>query len=218
MSKPFKGAAVIAPCLTALLVVGCGGSSENQSMRPDPARATAHVPSSGPRTGTSREFFQFTSLAEMVATSSVVIVGTVNALEPGRTAGSGMDQEVYTNAVVHVDDQLFGGPAAPDVRVEQLTSFAGDPIVLDGVEPSKLGDHGIYFLRRTDTGTYVLVSSQGRFLERGPRMVGTNAHDELVNRLVRLDMTTLAQRVREAKASVDSGQVQPQQGPPGLSR
>jgi hypothetical protein len=207
-----------AMCLAALVLGACGSSSDSNQSDARQDKHEAARPAKPTQQATAREFFEFATLGEMVATSSTVVTGTVTSLETGRAAGSGMDEEHYTNAVLHVDEQLAGAEAPLDLRIEELTSYAGDPIVLDGLEPSRIGDSGIYFLRRAEKGTYVLISSQGRFLQKGSDLSGSNAKDALVGRLQQMDKRSLVQSVKQADDKADSGQIKPVPGPPGLSR
>lgn len=210
--------AIVAVTLAAMaaglaLFAWLGGDDDGSTN----SAATGVPVSTQPTHGTSREFFRFESLSSMVATSSVVVEGTVAGLEAGRVEGSGHDEERYTNVVIRVHSGLFGDAPA-ELRLEELASFAGSPIELDGVRASQLGDRGIYFLRRKPSGVYVLVSSQGRMLEDGSRLQGASGHDELVERLSEYDVETLKARISDAKQAIAEGRVKPEPGPPGLSR
>ncbi len=62
----------------------------------------------------------------------------------------------------------------------------GTPLIVDDVEPSAVGDHGVWFLDalddadRADLPAYLVINSQGRLLERDDRVVGGDQTDPLV--------------------------------------
>lgn len=207
-------AAVAVAVLTGVLI-----NLGDESRRPA-GDGTRAAPLAGPSTrATSREFFNFEDLDTMVATSSLVVEGTVIALEPGRQVGEGHDQEGYTNAILRIEEVLAGSTSEKTLAIEELTSAAGSPIVLDGVEWSRVGDQGIYFLRRKPGDLYTLISSQGRYLESGDgRLKGANEQDALVKALSQLDRDTVKAEVRRGKRAVDSGSVDPLPYPPGLEK
>ena len=62
----------------------------------------------------------------------------------------------------------------------------GTPIIVDDVEPSAVGDHGVWFLDAldapggADVPAYLVINSQGRLLEHDGRVVGGDQTDPLV--------------------------------------
>jgi hypothetical protein len=108
-----------------------------------------------------REVFSFESLPQMVATSDLVIEGTVQEVEPGRVVGEGGAAIRFAHVTLSVDRVLFGRMEAASVALEEYGLERG--------HPSRVGDHGVYFLHpKTDSPAfYRLVNSQGRFLDGG---------------------------------------------------
>jgi hypothetical protein len=106
-----------------------------------------------------KEIVSFDSLPQMVATSDLVIDGTVRMVEPGRIVGAGDASIQFAQVTVSVDRVLFGRSDAANVVVEEYGLERG--------HPSRVGDHGVFFLhRKADAPTfYRLVNSQGKFLD-----------------------------------------------------
>jgi hypothetical protein len=74
----------------------------------------------------------------------------------------------------------------------------GTPLVVDGVDPSAVGDDGIWFLvdvEEPDGPRSVVVSAQGRYLVDGPGLRGADLDDPLVRQLSALTVQELAERV-----------------------
>ena len=108
-----------------------------------------------------KEVFSFESLSQMVATSDLVIEGTVQEVEPGRVLGEGDAAIQFAQVTLSVDRVLFARVDAASVVLEEYGLELG--------HPSRLGDHGVYFLhQKTDApALHRLVNSQGRFLDDG---------------------------------------------------
>jgi hypothetical protein len=80
-----------------------------------PVVAYHHVDPAGPLTGTTaggdgamKELFNFEGLPQMVATSDLVIEGTVQKVEPGRVVGEGHGAIQFGQVTVSVNRVLFG--------------------------------------------------------------------------------------------------------------
>lgn len=120
----------------------------------------------------------------------------------------------WSNAELVVDDVLSGRSAGSTITIEQLTTSAGEPIVLDGVEPLEVGDRGFFFLRPGEGDTYVLVSSQGRYLEQAGRLRGRARaradSDAVVSRTEQLSSDEMRAAVARAREAVAQGRLRPQ--------
>ncbi len=88
-----------------------------------------------------------------------------------------------------VADVISGDPAAGGSTViveEEGWLPDGTPLIVDDVEPSAVGDHGVWFLDALDDAdgadlpAYLVINSQGRLLERDDRVVGGDQTDPLV--------------------------------------
>jgi hypothetical protein len=125
----------------------------------------------------------YTTLADLVAASDLVVVATVTELADGRTLTDPADPDagIRTRLVtVEVSQVLAGTAPAPLVIEEEAALLDGTPIVVNGVEPSRRGDRGVYFLvagGTADAPYHALVNEQGRYLVAGTglRPAGTDA-------------------------------------------
>lgn len=157
--------------------------------------------------GSARELFHFDDLATMVATSSLVIDATVLRTGAGLTGEQGDDRETPTDAILKVESSMRGTVAGDTVTIEMLASVAGQSAVMDGLEPLHAGDRGVFFLRAAlRPGVWVLVSSQGRYLDgTGDHVVGADQDDALIQRLSKLSRVDLEREIEDAKQAVDDG-------------
>ena len=133
--------------------------------------------------------YDFASLDEMGAASDLVVEADVVAVERGRLVGEPDEGGVISRIVtLAVADVIRGDAAASTVIVEEEGWLPdGTPIIVDDVEPSVVGDHGVWFLDALDAPdgadlpAYLVINSQGRMLERGDRVVGGDQTDPLVS-------------------------------------
>lgn len=118
----------------------------------------------------------YTTLAEMMAASDLVLVGEVRGVGDGRTITDPTDPVVgiHTRLVDVEVLQLLAGDASGTVVVEEEEALLdGTPIVVNGVAPSRVGDRGVYFLVASDDPAapyHALVGEQGRYLLDGARL------------------------------------------------
>lgn len=115
----------------------------------------------------------FATLAEMVAASDLVVVAEVTGIADGRTITDPADPTagIRTRFVsVEVTRALVGDAPAVLVIEEEAELLDGTPVVVNGVEPSRRADRGIYFLVAGDDPAapyHALVNEQGRYLVEG---------------------------------------------------
>ena len=134
--------------------------------------------------------YDFSSLEEMSAASDLVVEAEVIAVERGRLVGEPDEGGVISRIVtLSVSDVITGDPSAgaSTVIVEEEGWLPdGTPLIVDDVEPSAVGDHGVWFLDALDDAggadlpAYLVINSQGRLLERDDRVVGGDQTDPLV--------------------------------------
>ena len=197
-------AAVVASALGLLL----GLSTTDRSTASAPA-SSFEVPAAelaGKAQGTSIEAYHFDHIA---ATSSVIVHGTVKSVARGRSYGTGHDEMGWSNAELQIDDVLAGNPA-PTVTIEQLTTQAGMDIAINGLAPLNTGDVGFFFLRPGENGTYVLVNSQGRYVEREGQLHGRHGGDKTVAAIERMSPGGLRGAVLRARTDVAQGRLKAQ--------
>lgn len=159
------------------------------------------------------ELFDFTSLEQMLATSDVVIAGTVLDVEPGRVVGSEADPVQLLQLTINVDEILYGDlptGSAQTILVEESAGSLEGAQETVGIYGSKAGDNGFYFLGWKDgTSYYYLVNSEGRFLIESGRVVASNQLDAWALELEQLTPDQLKERIAQAVRAVEAGDVQP---------
>ncbi len=122
------------------------------------APSTAVVPPPGPIAQ---------DLAGLVQAASLIIVGEVIDIRPGRIAGPPEDRLQFNDVHVRVEKSLKG-KAATVIIVEQVAMPAGEVFVGLG-PPYRRGERYLLFLTPGAGQRYVSVP-QGRYLHRGGRM------------------------------------------------
>lgn len=178
-------ALVVVAVVVAVLMVG-GSDSES----PPPATTTT-VPGLDP-VEVSSDAPRFTSLAELIAASDLIVRGRVTDTEPGRTFGDGTSSARITSRLVTLDvaEVLRGDVPDGDLGTllleEEGWTAEGAPLVVDGAAPSAEGDEGIWFLvdpGDATTDSLIVVNAQGRYLVDGARLSGAAGDDPLVAEL-----------------------------------
>ncbi|HEX4981902.1 MAG TPA: hypothetical protein VFV63_09395 [Ilumatobacteraceae bacterium] len=133
--------------------------------------------------------YDFASLDEMAAASDLVVEADVVAVERGRLVGEPDQGGVISRIVtLAIDDVIGGETTAPSTVIVEEEGWLpdGTPIIVDDVEPSSVGDHGVWFLDAleapdgADMPAYLVINSQGRLLDRDGRVVGGDQTDPLV--------------------------------------
>jgi hypothetical protein len=226
MNRRWRLALVLAcavPACAAVIAVATAGSSTDSSPPPSTAASPAAAPSAQGKTVS--EAYRYHDLAQMQATSDLVISGTVVAIEPGRAIGGsgGKDEfpaeEEYTvpsgairlnDVVVRVDEWL-GGTSKTE---------PGSEIVLEEETPvaalaasSQIGDSGVYFvLEKADhPGAYGLSGSPARFLQTGDSeaLLSSNAAIDWAAKAASQSLDALQAQIREIQDDVDRGEIEP---------
>jgi hypothetical protein len=140
---------------------------------PDPDAPPVAITSSAPRYG---------SLQHLVAASGLIVEAEVVATVPGRWFGepsaAGGSGRILSRLITLRVDRVLSGPSPEGGEVlveEEGWSEDGAPLVIDGLGAAELGDQGFWFLVAggdPDTGAYLVVNFQGRYLLRGGRLEG----------------------------------------------
>jgi hypothetical protein len=173
---------------------------------PSGAQAPSSFMASGPR---------FASLDQMVATSDLVVMGTVKDVRPGETDAAGTpDQVQHLNAVVSVDEVLKG--SAPD-----------GPIVVKTLEPAysgpgraewrRPGERVLLFLShsREQPGLYIPAAisydQTAYVIQPGGALRATVPDDPLSARVASLSVPELRREAEQAKSKAARGEVEPLQ-------
>lgn len=211
------GAALLA---LAGFALGCGGSESPQT---DGSRSLPNTPSGG---ASAVDPYTFDSLAQGVATSDLVVEGTVVAVEPGGylDGGNGSEErdadksepvagessETASGAIelqrvtVSVDQPFWPAGKAPEVvTVIEGGSYAPS---------STVGDRGVYLLTRYPgfDGAFGRINSQSTFLAASDGTV-TPSDPEASWATAATDdgYEAFLGRVEEAVEEVEGGKVEP---------
>lgn len=145
------------------------------------------------------------SLDELVAAADTVVRGKVLGTERGRWFGDGADSPRIQSRLVtlRVDEVLAGADVSDTVLIEEEGWLDdGAPLVVDGAQPSRRGDRGIYFLvdgGDPQLGAYVILGAEGRYLTPdGTTLTGAEGDHPLVAALVSSDVDDLLDRLRRS--------------------
>jgi hypothetical protein len=145
-----------------------------------------------------------TTLDDLIAASDAVVRGTVRATERGRWFGDGASGPRIRSRLVTLDvDEVLAGQgvtAGSTVLVEEEGwTEDGNPLVVDGAEPSRAGDEGIWFLvdpGDDTTDALIVVNAEGRYLVSPDGSVsGAASDDPLVADLSSGSIDDLAGRI-----------------------
>ena len=200
-----------------LLAAACGSESSLQAAdeKPDTVVASSWWP------------YHFTSLEEMVATSDLVVVGEVTAIERGPMPTDDPDGIGLRNVTVTISETLKGtAPGATVVIGEAGYYNDGSTDVsyeLADMPWSQLGDIGVFSLKHYDglpANHYRHVHPDGRMLThyRGKDghshmyegTVETFSHTALGATLTELAPDRAAEHVRQATVTVVTEEIEPQ--------
>ncbi len=191
------------PIPVGLCVVFAGGGLLWQRGSGD-STIPPSVPSTTLLEVSADSIYQFDGLDEMVAASDLIVTGEVVSTVRGRLVGDPAAGGVISRIVtVRVDDVLLGGDAATEqILVEEEGWLPdGTPIVVSGVAASQEGDIGLWFLDQLapdDVTTYLVINSQGRFLNVDELTIGGDQSDPLVQSLQKARFDALVQLVIES--------------------
>lgn len=127
-----------------------------------------------------------TSLAELVAASTLVVEGDVVAVTSGVQPGPNDHPKYGHNRVeIAIRSLLKGAASKGSIFLEQVATVDGKPLDLSGIRIAKVGDHAVYFLSPFSArpGTFEFYNNQSQFVQVQNRLVGSDDTDPLVQRL-----------------------------------
>ncbi len=135
----------------------------------------------------------------MVASSDLIIEGTVVEVTKGRAVGPPGEELQFAQVGIKIDRLFSGEPPADVVNLEE-----------DGLlyEPlSAVGDRGVFFLHlKVDSPSgqplFVLASSSGRFLDLDGKVVSSNGETAWVADLEKVPFLDFEEQVAEAVAGL----------------
>ena len=181
---------VVAPLLL-LLAAACG---------PDEGA------SSSPGGSASNEYW-FESLPRMVATSDVVVLGTVVDIQRGVMVGTPPEEIYLLNADLDVEETLYG--AADTLRALTVQTLQDVPPQPDWRE---IGTRVLAFMKlSTDPnfpGLYYPVNDQSVYLVKGIDLQATTADDDPLSKgVARMTLDELRGKIERAKRAIAAGEV-----------
>lgn len=193
---PHSGMLLATLVLGVVLLSACQSGRENSE-------------SQGPGPFQGREVYRFQALPEMVATSDVVVVGTVRSVE-SRAVGPQEEEIQYLDATVGVESVLKGSMSDPMVTVS-TRELSYSPPHVDWRQP---GQRVLAFLSRTRgdqaAGRYHPVNqSQSMFALSGNTLRAT-VSDPLARQIGAMTLPVVVSEVENAKAAIARGEVNPQ--------
>lgn len=196
-----------------LLAAACGGepSSQTAEEKPDTIAAAHWWP------------YHFTSLEEMVATSDLVVVGEVTAIERGPMPTDDPDGIGLRNVTVTISETLKGTAPGATVVIGEAGYFHDHSFELADMPWSRLGDIGVFSLKHHDgqpANHFTHIHPDGRMLThyRGgdgqslmyDGTVETFSHTALGATLTELAPDLAAEHVRQAAMTVVTEEIEPQ--------
>ena len=111
--------------------------------------------------------YHFTSLEEMVATSDLVVLGEVTAIERGPMPTDDPDGIGLRNVTVTISETLKGTAPGTTVVIGESGYHADGSFELADMPWSRLGDIGVFSLKHYDgqpTNHYTHIHPDGRML------------------------------------------------------
>lgn len=193
-------------CALAVSALSCASSDRSESTAKEvkePASSVSADPTGPIVVDVDEPVYKI--LAELIAASDVGVHGTVSSMNPGREIGPEGHQDQYTEFTISVDEVLFG-PSLTSVVLEVQAEMNGRPVIMEGLEPPKLGSSGVWLLDHVapefESDTYVMTNTQARYFDDGNRGFVSPPADSLTAQLYALSPEQL---VRQIKATAAPG-------------
>lgn len=208
-------------------LLGCSSEPETTSLsKPQQPTTAAPLPS---QANSTSEVYSYTGLAQMQATSDLVVRGAVTAINPGRTVGGSGGNDApaaaeeyappsgairFSEVVVRVDEWLGGTreiEPGSEIALEEETPVAA-------LAPnSQVGDSGIYFVMEKGDrpGAYVLSGSPARFLQAADSetLLSSNAEIDWAAKAANQSLEDLQAQIHRIQSRVDRGEIEPARSP-----
>lgn len=163
-----------------------------------------------------KQMFHFDSLADMTATSTVVVKARVEDVKVGRVVGAGSGDPMTLRAVslavldVLAQQSPVGRPST--ITLEEVGwDSSGKGLVQEGLTWSTVGDVGFFFLRRNESGAFDLVSTQGRILIYGDKLTPSEIDAPLGQQIASRAPNEVAAAIHQAARDVKAGRISSQQ-------
>lgn len=150
------------------------------------------------------EDFHFENLPDLIATSDLVVIGTVTDTARGPVFGQAPGTLQLRDITLHVREVLYGRYTDGTLTMLELGWGAeGSPLQLNDLGPTHVNDRGIHFLRQWDVGgvgpIWMLTNTQGRYRVQQDGSLEPGAHhDELSQELATRGEARLRSDILEA--------------------
>lgn len=160
--------------------------------------------------GAASSEYWFRSLPRMVATSDVVVLGTVAEVKQGITEGTPPDDIELNRADLNVEEILFGPADVPStLTVETLQFVSPEP------DWRKPGNTVLAFIKvstELDTpGIYYPINEQSVYLVMGTDVQATTTHDSFSEGVAAMTLDEIRSRIEQAKQAIAAGELTPQE-------
>lgn len=183
--------------------------------------------SSGQKIGHGKEWYRSPEFGQLVATSDAVVEATVVDVRPGTVVeeapGEIEGRVEFNDVFLRIDavDYLRARLTVEQgdtVIMSEISTSSGQPIELNHVKPSIVGDRGFYFLTLIEAKTledasyltFTLVSSQGRYrIQPDNSLEGSNPDDAVVQEVQTLTPDQLRGEIEKAEKDIQAGKTLP---------
>jgi hypothetical protein len=144
----------------------------------------------------------------MVATSDVVVLGTVAEVRKGITEGTPPEEIELLHADLEVLETLYGSAAPSTLTVETLQFVAPHP------DWREVGNTVLAFMKSStepDTpGVYYPVNDQSVYLVKGTDVKETVEDDPFSIGVARMSLDEIRFEIMDATEAIAAGEVKPQ--------
>lgn len=203
----------VAATAAVLLAAACGSESSvpTAEEKPDTIAAAHWWP------------YHFTTLEEMVATSDLVVVGEVTAIERGPMPIDDPDGIGLRNVTITISETLKGSATGTTVVVGESGYHSDGSFEIDDMPWSQLGDIGVFSLKHYDgqpANHFKHIHPDGRMLTHYRGEDGQShmydgtvemfSHTTLGATLAELAPDRAAEHVRQAAVAVVTEEIEPQ--------
>lgn len=159
--------------------------------------------------GRAASEYWFDSLAEMVATSDIVILGTVVGVRDGTTEGPPGEEIQHLDAAIHVDESFYGSVIETSTITVQTLKF-----VAPEQEWREVGSTVLAFLKLStdavDEGRFYAVNDQSVYLVMGTDIQTAVEGDSLSEQIGAMTIDDFRGEMVQVTPAIEAGRVTPQ--------
>lgn len=160
--------------------------------------------------GAASSEYWFESLPRMVATSDVVVLGTVTDIRQGMTVGEPGEEIQLLDVAFDVQEALYGS-----TEPSRTLTVQSDPFIPTEPEWRGIGNTVLLFMKvNTDPGAegrYYPINEQSVYLVSGTDVQATTDHDSFSREVAAMTLDEIREKVKEAAEAIAAGDVKPQE-------